>query len=130
MFDFGCRPCAEDVQVGCSVTLEGELVSIETFVSGSSGGSDCASGGDGDGYTCDDVYAQCDSPALPEGQYQVVHGDQVLDIEVPSTVAGACSRSSANTVCCLEHAQCRFFETCADNECTPMDCDTTTRCPC
>lgn len=77
----------------------------------------------------DDVYADCDIPPLPEGQYQVVHGEQALDISVPSTVAGACSERNSNTVCCLDDAPCSFFETCAENECTPVDCDTSTRCP-
>lgn len=49
--DFGCRRCVEDVQVDCSATLEGDVVTIETFVSASREDSNCAGGGDGDGFT-------------------------------------------------------------------------------
>lgn len=127
--DFGCRPCADQVQVSCSATVAGDVVTIETFVAEPHGQSDCVSGGDEDGYACDEVFAECAIPALSKGRYRVVHGEQAVDVQVPSTVAGACSPLDPTPVCCLDDAQCAFFETCADHQCTAIDCDTSTRCP-
>jgi len=121
--DLSCRPCAEELQVGCSATLQDDLVTLESFVIAPTGFDYC-----GDD-VCDSLFAECQTPPLPDGHYRVVHGDQILELDVPSTTANTCSNPDTTRPCCTDDSQCALFETCDDNHCVPFECDRMTRCP-
>lgn len=77
--------CDVDRHMTCEVTLDGTQLLVH-----SEGGYI-----ERDGYvTCTDdcgwLQAECTSPPLPAGDYVILHGDDEVQLTIPSTVSGLC----------------------------------------
>ncbi|NVB37796.1 hypothetical protein G6O69_08120 [Pseudenhygromyxa sp. WMMC2535] len=81
----GCAsPCAENMEVGCEVSVEGEVIEISTWLRYDlDQQQDCIE-------SCLIVEASCEVPALEDGVYTVRMGDAEAELAVPDAGEEVC----------------------------------------
>jgi hypothetical protein len=76
--------CTQDLVVSCAVTLDVSTLTITSSATWAdyTSGNDCFA-------DCQIANTECESPPLVEGNYAVVYGSQVLNVNIPGDHDGA-----------------------------------------
>lgn len=95
-FDYGSDPlvldavidecalsCAEDLDMGCDVTLEGDVLRIDVYASYVAPRDQCDA-------SCRVLRVSCDVPELSPGTYSVQMGATNTTLVVPSSASAVC----------------------------------------
>ena len=85
--------CSSEPQASCQATLDAESNTITLTSEGSY--LDTSAQAQGCTADCGLLHADCEIPALPEGQYTLTHGQTTYTFEVPSQPEG-CLQADAS----------------------------------
>ena len=82
--DHGCRPCGDNLEMGCTVEVEGDEVIVESTFNYEESRRPCDT-------ACGFISSKCQtSEAVPAGSYTIRYGDRTAMLEVPSSSEVPC----------------------------------------
>lgn len=120
----GCARCIGEPDLGCSATVSGNVIRLESWYSVNVEIGPIA---------CDieePLVAECELPPLSEGSYVIQHGDVQVELNVPSESVIVCGYPQPeNDLCCLSDAECEANYFCTDEfRCAQRRCEVSVDC--
>jgi hypothetical protein len=76
--------CSHDPRATCVAALRGNVIEVTSDASYRQEGTVCTD-------DCGALVADCTTPSLPAGTYQVRHGSQTFSLTIPSMIAPPCA---------------------------------------
>ena len=77
--DYGCAPCGDNLETGCSIEVQGDELIVETIFNYEESRRPCD-------LACGLLNAKCQTPdPVPAGSYTIRYGDRTAMLEIPSS---------------------------------------------
>ena len=82
--DHGCAPCGDNLEMGCTVELDGDELIVESTFTYEESRQPCD-------LACQFISSNCQtSDPVPAGSYTIRYGDRTATLEVPSEGEAPC----------------------------------------